>query len=208
MNHLLDGVSRLKHSTIRIRSDQVIYFDPFRIDGNPGDADVIFISHIHHDHLSIEDIKKLAKKDTVLVAPADCAEKAGEAGFACKAVAPSQSCEVGGIQFSTVPAYNIGKKFHPKENNWVGYVVRINNIAYYFAGDTDKIPEMKDIKADVAFLPVGGIYTMTWKEAAEAANLMKPTIAVPMHFAEIVGTAEDAENFTGALDASITGKIL
>lgn len=209
MNDLLAGVSHLKQSTIRIQSDKVIYIDPFGIDGTPEDADVIFVSHGHYDHFSIEDIKKLAKKDTVLVIPEDCVKAARDAGFENSlSVRPSLSYEVNGLNFNTIPAYNIGKFFHPKDKNWVGYVLKVNNVTYYFAGDTDFILEMKDVKADVAFLPVGGTYTMTWKEAAEAANTISPQVAVPIHFADLVGTADDAQNFVNGLNSTIQGVIL
>lgn len=209
MKDLLGGVSHLKQSTIRIQSDKVVYFDPIRINGTPGDADALFISHSHYDHFSVEDVKKLVKKDTVLVLPEDCVKAAKEAGLTnVMTVRPSLGYEVGGLKFDTVPAYNIDKDFHKKESNWVGYIVTVNETSYYFAGDTDFIPEMKDIKTDVAFLPVGGTYTMTWKEAVEAANTIKPLAAVPIHFADIVGTADDAKNFVNGLGSTIKGTIL
>jgi len=123
-------------------------------------------------------------------------------------VAPLESYTINGLEFKTVPAYNINKDFHKKDSNWVGYILNINKTLYYFAGDTDIIPEMKDINADVAFLPVGGTYTMTAAEAAKAANTMKPLVAVPIHFADVVGTMEDATSFVNQLDASIRGIIL
>ena len=206
---LLKGVSHFKQSTIRIQDNKTIYFDPFEIEGKPSDADIIFISHSHYDHFSIEDIKKLVKKDTVLVLPGDCIKKAIDVGFTnVITVQPPRTYEVGGLKFSTVPAYNINKKFHKKESCWVGYIVNLSNITYYFAGDTDNIPEMKDIKADVVFLPVGGTYTMTWLEAVDAANSINPLVAVPIHFLDIVGTEDDAKNFTSRIHSSIKGVIL
>lgn len=209
MKDLLIGVRHMKQSTIKIQSNRVIYFDPIEINGEPKDADIIFISHSHGDHFSIADIKKLVKKDTVLVLPGDCIKAVADAGLTnVVTVLPSKSYEVDGLKFNTVPAYNIGKAFHKKENNWVGYVVNVNNSCYYFAGDTDFIPEMKDIKANVVFLPVGGTYTMTSKEAVEAANTINPPVAVPIHFADIVGTEDDAKNFVNGLSATIKGIIL
>lgn len=209
MQDLLYGVSHLNHSSIRIQSDRVIYFDPFKIVKARNDADVIFISHIHHDHFSIDDIRKLLKQETILVMTEDCAKEAAAAGLAnVFVVAPSKSYDVKGLKFETVPACNQGKHFHKRESSWVGYVVRTNNATYYFAGDTDMIPEMRNIKTDVAFLPVGGTYTMTAKEAAEAANIIKPQIAVPIHYADIVGTKEDAKDFLKGLNPAIQGAIL
>ncbi len=206
---LLAGVSHFKQSTIRIASSKVVYFDPYRIDGEAHDADLILVTHSHSDHLSIGDIRKIVKANTMFVGPADVIEKIKAAGFErYQVVAPNQSFTVEGIPCKTVPAYNIDKPFHPKANNWVGYLATINQVSYYFAGDTDLIPEMKEIKADVAFLPVGGKYTMTAAEAAQAANLIKPKVAVPIHFLDVVGTMDDAKQFSAALDPAITGVIL
>jgi len=206
---LLKGVSLMKNSTIRIQRDRVIYFDPYEIQKDLKDADLIFISHDHFDHLSVESIMKLVKEDTVLVAPESSAALLEGEGFRnVTAVQPSKSYEVGGVSFTTVPMYNVGKKFHEKSENFVGYVVRIDGAEYYFAGDTDLIPEMESIKADVVFLPVGGTYTMDASEAARAANIIKPAVAVPMHYADVVGAAEDGEAFIRGLDKLIKGVLL
>jgi L-ascorbate metabolism protein UlaG (beta-lactamase superfamily) len=123
-------------------------------------------------------------------------------------VLPSKSYEVSGLKFRTVPMYNTGKRFHKKENDWVGYIFYIDGAAYYFAGDTDLIPEMEEIQADVAFLPVGGTYTMTADEAVRAAGIIKPRIAVPMHYADVAGTEEDADYFIRNLDSAIEGVLI
>lgn len=209
VNGILNGVSHMKQSTVKIQGNRTVYFDPYDMADNEGDADVILISHSHYDHFSIRDIKKIAKNDTVLVLPQDCTGDAEKAGLKnIMAVFPNKDYEAAGLKFSTVAAYNIGKRFHKKTSNWVGYVININNVIYYFAGDTDYIPEMNNIKADVVFLPVGGVYTMNWKEAAEAADAINPKIAVPIHFKDIVGSAEDAVNFTRGLHPGIQGVIL
>lgn len=206
---LLRGVSLMKNATIRIQRDKVFYFDPYKIDGESKDADFIFVSHDHFDHLSVEDIRKLVKDDTVLIAPESSAALLADAGFDnVTAVRPSESYTVGGVSFSTVPMYNVGKKFHEKHKNWTGYVVNVDGVDYYFAGDTDLIPEMEKIKADVVFLPVGGTYTMNAEEAARAANIIKPAVAVPMHYGDVAGTAEDGEIFIRGLDRSIKGVLL
>ena len=130
---LLSGVSHMKQSTIRMQSGKVIYFDPIGIDGEPKDADIIFISHSHGDLFSITDISKLLKKDTVLVLPGDCVKPVVDAGLTnVVTVLPSKNYEVDGLKFNTVPAYNIGKDYHKKESNWVGYIVNVNNTSYYF----------------------------------------------------------------------------
>jgi L-ascorbate metabolism protein UlaG (beta-lactamase superfamily) len=206
---LIKDITHLKQSTIRMQGNHIIYFDPFGIEGNPKDADIIFITHSHYDHFSPEDIRKVNKVDTVLVLPEEFAKTAVKAGFEnIVTVMPSEHYEVKGLQFDTVPAYNTDKLFHKKKYNWVGYIVNVNNASYYFAGDTDLIPEMKEIKADVAFLPVGGTYTMTWKEAVEAANTIKPEVAVPIHYADVVGSVQDAKNFANGVHPPICGVIL
>ena len=116
--------------------------------------------------------------------------------------------EILGIRFETIPAYNVNKKFHPKENNWAGYIIEIDRTRYYIAGDTDINEENLKVKCDVAFVPVGGTYTMDYKEAAEFVNRIHPKIAVPIHYGSIVGTIQDAEEFINLLDENIEGKIL
>lgn len=206
---LLNGVSHMKQSTVKIQGDRTVYFDPYEIADEARDADVIFISHGHYDHFSTRDIKKIMKSNTVLVLPEDCTRDADRAGFKnIVPVLPNLDYEVGGLKFSTVPAYNTNKEFHKKLSNWVGYVLNINNITCYFAGDTDYIPEMKNIRAEVVFLPVGGVYTMNWKEAVEAANTIQPKIAVPIHFKDVVGSLDDAVNFVRGIHSNIRGVIL
>ena len=206
---LLKGVEHFKQSTVKIQGEKVVYFDPYRFDGEPRDGDLIFITHPHGDHLSIADIQKVMKPNATIILPEDGAEKVKAAGLTnLLIVSPNKSYEVAGIKFETVPAYNIGKQFHPRDKNWVGYIVTINKTRYYIPGDTDLIPEMKSFKADVGFFPVGGKYTMTAAEAAQAANIMKPKIAVPIHFLDVVGTMEDAKGFIAALEPGIEGVIL
>lgn len=170
---------------------KTIYIDPYQLEGAPPKADIILATHSHHDHFSLEDINKIAKADTVLIATGDCVGWEGE----MIAIQPGQRAEVGSVQVEAVPAYNIGKQFHPKERSWVGYVITLEGTRFYHAGDTDLIPEMKGIEADVAFLPVGGKYTMNAAEAAQAANTIRPKTAIPMHWGAIIGSDNDAEAF-------------
>lgn len=209
-NPLLQGVSHLNHAAVKICSAQkTIYIDPFHLSSPVHDADIIFITHHHHDHLSPDDISAILKDDTVLIAPASIADKVSNLGAAqVIEVQPGEDYLVQDIPFQTVPAYNPNKRFHPKEQAWVGYVITVNGSRYYIAGDTDAIPEMNQIQADVAFLPVGGTYTMDAKEAAEAASVIKPKVAVPIHYGEVVGSLEDARNFVNWLQPDIQGIIL
>ncbi len=205
---VLKGVQLFRQSSVVIRQDkQVIYFDPYQLYSLNQDADFIFISHTHGDHLSIPDIKGALKPGGVLIVTEDAVEQVKSAGITnVVTAAPGKEYTVAGLKFKAVPAYNIDKGFHPQANKWVGYIVYPKNgFSYYFAGDTDFIPEMKDFKADVAFLPVGGTYTMTAEEAAKAANLIKPAVAVPMHYLDVVGTLADAKKFISLLNKGIKG---
>lgn len=208
---MLENIEVLCHSSIRINKEKVIYIDPFKINKNYNDADIIFITHDHYDHYSEEDIDKVIKEDTTIVISKDLLKKLLKKGINKNAIIvaePNKEYETQGINFNTIPAYNINKKFHPKENNWLGYIITINNVKYYVAGDTDITDENRKVKCDVAFVPVGGTYTMDFKEAARLINEIKPKIAVPMHYGSIVGTKQDARNFINLLNSEIKGVIL
>ena len=205
---MLENIEVLYHSSIKINKEEIIYIDPFRINKNYKDADIIFITHSHFDHYSQEDIDKIVKNDTIFVVPEDLLEKLLINGIKrdyIVIVEPNKEYEVKGINFKTVLAYNINKEFHPKANNWVGYIIKIQDIRYYIAGDTDVTLESKNVKCDVAFVPVGGKYTMNFKEAADLINEIKPKIAVPIHYGSIVGTNQDANDFIKLLNPSIKG---
>jgi L-ascorbate metabolism protein UlaG (beta-lactamase superfamily) len=197
-------------SAFRIEdSTRQIFIDPFKLPDNiDTKADIILITHGHYDHFSPDDIEKIRTKETIIITTQDVAEKLqGNKGniFTLK---PDQTIESGNIKISAVPAYNLNKKFHPKENNWVGFVIRLGNgLIIYHAGDTDAIPEMKNIKTDIALVPVGGTYTMTAQEAAEIINIMQPKVSIPMHYGSIVGTEKDAENFKKLVKTPVIIKV-
>ena len=208
---MLENIEVLCHSSIRINKEKVIYIDPFKIDKNYNDADIIFITHDHYDHYSEEDIDKVKKEDTIIVAPEELLTKLLRKGIRQDYIITVDSDEedmVEGIKFEIIPAYNTNKQFHPKENGWVGYIVEIRGIRYYIAGDTDITEENKKVKCDVAFVPAGGTYTMDFKEAAELINEIKPKIAVPIHYGSVVGTKQDATDFIKLLHPEIKGIIL
>jgi L-ascorbate metabolism protein UlaG (beta-lactamase superfamily) len=194
----IDGIKLdwLGHASVRITSEKIIYIDPYQIKGDEK-ADLILITHGHYDHCSIEDIQKIAKPTTIIVATTDCSSKfSGKVEVAdVKLMEPGQSVNIEGINIEAVHAYNPKKQFHPKVNAWVGYIIELDGKRIYHAGDTDLIPEMEKIKADIALLPIGGKYTMSPEEAAEAANIIKPQLAIPIHFGSIIGTKADAEKF-------------
>ena len=185
------------HSSIKITEDKIIYFDPFNIKENFSDADYIFCTHSHYDHFSPEDINKVKNNNTKLIVTKDIIESATKLINKNNIilVQPNEEYKIDNLVIKTVPAYNRIKKFHPKENNWVGYIVETNGQKYYIAGDTDNIEELHNIKCDVAFLPVGGTYTMDYKQASELANVINAKLVIPTHYGSIVGDKEDAIKF-------------
>ncbi len=208
---MLENIEVLCHSCIKFNKGEVIYFDPFKIEKNYNDADAIFITHDHYDHYSEEDIDKVVKKGTIIVAPEDLLTKLLKKGFErdnMVLVTPNQKYTVKGIEFQTIPAYNVNKQFHPKANEWVGYVLKIDGVTYYIAGDTDITEENKKVKCDVAFVPVGGTFTMDYKEAAELINEIKPKIAVPTHYGSIVGEKSDGVSFSKLVSPEIEVEVL
>lgn len=195
---MLDRFTWFRQSSYLWRGDGInVYIDPWGVT-TKDPADVIFITHAHFDHFQPEQIEKLRTKGTVIVAPRDvAAELSGDV----KAVAPGDSLEVKGIKAQVLPAYNIAEErleMHPKANQWVGYLLSLGGSDYYHAGDTDHLPELESVKTNVAFLPIGGTYTMDPVEAAGLAKKIQPQIAVPMHYGFVVGSPSAAKQFADA----------
>lgn len=208
---MLENIEVLYHSSIRINKEKTIYIDPFKIDKNYNDADIVFITHDHYDHYSEEDIDKVINENTTIIIPEELLTNLLRKGInknAIITVEPNERYVVQGIKFETIPAYNTNKTFHPKENGWVGYIITLDDIRHYIAGDTDITEENRRVKCGVAFVPVGGTYTMDFKEAAQLINEIQPKIAVPIHYGSVVGTKQDATDFIKLLHPSIKGIIL
>ena len=193
----------LGHSGFLIENGKKIYIDPYNLSGERPKADIILITHSHYDHCSIADLQKIVRKGTVVVVSPDCQSKITKLNDVDMQIMESgDEVNIQGVKIQTVPAYNPEKTFHPKDENWQGYIVKFENTIIYHAGDTDVIPEMQKLTGYgkqgnefVALLPVGGKFTMNFEEAVNAAIMIKPTIAIPMHYGSVTGSDEDADNF-------------
>jgi L-ascorbate metabolism protein UlaG (beta-lactamase superfamily) len=203
---MVEKLHWLGHDSFRFDGPPVIYFDPWKLQGKPPRADLVLVSHEHHDHCSPDDVRLVSGPQTVMVAAATAAQRLPGA----RAIRPGDRLEVAGALIEAVRAYNVNKfrapgvPFHPREADHVGYVVSVGGTRIYFAGDTDHIPEMADIACDVALLPVSGTYVMTVEEAADAARTLHPQIVVPMHFGSGIGTAGDGQRFSEFYDGKVT----
>ena len=191
------NISVNTQSSIRIAGSKILYFDPYLISGAEHDADIVFITHAHYDHLDPGSVEKVSGQNTVFVAPAGMAKEmknvAGNAELVL--MAPGDEKAVSGVPVQAVPAYNRLKPFHPKRNGWLGYIVKMDGVSYYVAGDTDAVSELSGVVCDVALVPIGGTYTMNAKDAAKLINKIRPAAAIPTHYGSIVGKPEDAEVF-------------
>jgi L-ascorbate metabolism protein UlaG (beta-lactamase superfamily) len=199
------NINFLGHSGFFIKSSKNIVIDPYNISGNPEKADIILITHSHYDHCSIKDIEKFVKDGTMVISSPDCQSKLTKIeNINMQVIEVGDKINIGGIKIEAVSAYNLNKDFHPKEEGWLGFVVKLKDIIIYHAGDTDFIPEIKNLSGYgkhenefIVFLPVSGKFVMDPEEAAEAASYLKPNLVIPMHYGEgVAGTIEDAERFS------------
>jgi len=196
---MLEHIHWLGHDSFRIDGGGTLYVDPWKLPAGQPAATGILVTHDHYDHFSPDDIDRLTGPDTLLVGPSCVTDKTGSRSAVT--VRPGETVTVGDASVTAVPAYNLDKfkapgvVFHPREAGHVGYVIDVDGLRIYHAGDTDAIAEMGDIDVDVALLPVGGTYTLTPDEAAEACTRLKAKVVVPMHFGDIVGSREDALRF-------------
>jgi L-ascorbate metabolism protein UlaG (beta-lactamase superfamily) len=193
----------LGNSGFLITNGKVIYIDPYNLSSNLPKADIILVTHGHHDHCSLADIEKIVKKGTMIVVSADCQSKITRLKEVdMQIIEQGDELSLEGVKVQAVPAYNPKKQFHPKSEGWMGYIIKFESTIIYHAGDTDLIPEMEKLTGYgkqgnefIALLPVGGNYTMDSEEAASAASLIKPTLAIPMHYGAVAGSEKDADDF-------------
>ena len=203
----MDNLSVNCHSSICINGN--IYVDPFKINTKLNNAKIVFITHSHYDHLDMGSIKNVINNQTIIVCTADSAKMLEEENINNQIVVvePNKSYEVKNIKFSTFPAYNVGHH-HFLSLGFVGYTIVLNGVSYTICGDTDATEELKKIKTDVLFVPIGGTYTMNALEAANLTNIIKPKMVVPVHYNCIVGSKEDEKVFVQNVDKQIKVKIL
>ena len=196
---MLDDIHWLGHDSFRLDGSSTVYIDPWKLPAGAPSADLILVTHDHFDHFSAHDIARVATPRTTLIGPASVTAQID--GVAVVTLSAGETATVGGVTVTAVPAYNIdkfrrpGEEFHPRAAGGLGYIVELDGRRIYHAGDTDAIPEMRDVRCDVALLPVSGTYVMTAEEAAEACRMISASAVVPMHFGDVVGTAADAARF-------------
>ncbi len=206
----LDNVRVLSHSAVRIEAQDgtVLYFDPFQLAEEPYDADAVFITHSHYDHLSPADAAKVMNDRTVFVAPATCAAEVEAAlhPVEVRALQPGDTATIAGVEVEAVRAYNVQPErlgFHPKENDWLGYVVTVDGVRYYVSGDTDENEDTLQVRCDVAIVPIGGTYTFDAAQAAAFVNAVRPQAVVPTHYGTAVGRKEDVNDFLPLVDPQV-----
>jgi L-ascorbate metabolism protein UlaG (beta-lactamase superfamily) len=207
---MLDAFTWYKQAALKWHGKNLtVHVDPWGVPEGEDKADLLLITHAHFDHFSQEDVDRVTKPGTVIVAPHDVATECLASGDV-RAVKPGETIEAAGLSVSAVHAYNARPErleMHPRDNNWVGYLIELGGTRCYFAGDTDHIPEMGDIRTDLAFVPVGGTYTMDVQEATGAIKEINPKIAVPIHFGFVVGSRSTGADFVQAI-APIEGRVL
>ena len=207
----VDLITVNEQSSIRIAGSSVLYFDPFHIETSELDADIVFLTHGHYDHFSPEDIDKVASGNALFVVPWKILKELKDTGVSedrIIAIKPGENKKItdrkgNTVNVEAVPAYNKVKPFHPKMQKWCGYVVSLDDTRFYIAGDTDALKENEDIKCDVALIPIGGTYTMNYKEAAAFTNILKPDVVIPIHYGTIVGEKAYGERFEELIDKDI-----
>jgi len=194
-------ISWLGHDSFRLKRGLSVIIDPYKISSSE-EVDIILITHEHFDHLSSEDLKKVIGPKTIAISMQMCAQALATLGIAeVRIVKAGDVLDVKGISIEAVESYNTNKfkepgiVFHPREDGKLGFVIDFGGVRVYHSGDTDDIPEMANIKADIALLPVSGTYVMTAEEAAEAVKKIEPKLAIPMHYGTIVGSRVDAQRF-------------
>ena len=196
------GITWTGHAGFKIlHGNKKMYIDPYKLSNkyeNIFDADIVLITHNHFDHLSIEDLKNIINERTVIVSAQECLSQLKSLKVKdLIGMDPRNNEKLDDLVVEAVPAYNVNKDFHPKDDKKIGFILKFGNDRIYHTGDSDIIPEMKDTNPTIVLIPVSGTYVMTAEEASKAVNeLINPKIAIPMHYGTIVGNKEDAIRFS------------
>lgn len=204
-------IKKGENSGVFIKNKEMnIYIDPFQLNLINEKADLILITHGHYDHCSVEDIKKIVKFGTKIIGPSEILSQISRFdGIDFEIAEIGKRIIFNGVEIDCVASYNVNKHFHPREEGYLGYVINFNGIKIYHAGDSDFIPEMIKINAEIILLPVGGKFTMNFEEALRAIEIMRPKISIPIHWGSVVGTFDDAQKFVnGCRNIGIDSKIL
>ena len=192
---MMDDIEWIGHASFLLRiGGKRVYIDPFNIVRAGEHADIILITHPHFDHFDVESIKRISNEKTHIFIPKDSVSKVPVGSVT--GVEPDRRYEDQGVEFRTMPAYNVVKERldkHPRQNGWVGYIVNVNGKQLYHAGDTDFIDEMRGLKVDIALLPMSGTYTMDVSQAIEAAEAIDAQQYIPMHYKMVLGKEGSAE---------------
>lgn len=201
------NIQVLNHASIKLTGEKIIYFDPYQLKEEKHDADMIFITHDHYDHYEEKSIEKVLNDQTILIVPTVLEKRARILTDNLLIVEPNNTYTLDGITIDTVNSYNIDKSYHPKERNYLGYNLTINNTKYYIMGDTDRTCETNKVKTDICFVPIGGTYTMNVEEAATYINDLKPTKTIPIHYGSIVGDKSLGTTFKNLINKEIEVEI-
>ena len=191
-----DNILINTQSSIKLKLNKTVYFDPFKIEKEYHDADIIFVTHNHYDHFDESSINNIKNDNTIMVAPKSMESEIRHIKFKNYIfLNPNEETSVDDITINTIPSYNIDKPFHPRENNWLGYIVAIDNVSYYIAGDTDKTKEAENVLCDIALVPIGGHFTMDVNDATDLIKSINPKVVIPTHYGSIVGDISDGKRF-------------
>jgi len=191
---MLPNIHWLGHSSFKITGSKTVYIDPWKITTG-GDGDLVLVTHDHYDHLSPADIKKALRKGGKVMVAECCRGKYPTADY--YTLPWTLHAKVADLKIYVTAAYNVNKPFHLREWGHCGYVIYLDGVKIYHAGDCDAFPHMRDIECDIALLPVSGKYVMNPADAVDACRMLKPQVAIPMHWGDpaVVGTRADAEAF-------------
>lgn len=213
---MINNLFWIGHSSFYIKDEKNnlnVYVDPFNLNEltAKNKADIILITHAHFDHCSKLDINKIIKENTKIITAPNCLSENEFKNIIT--LKPYEKYSINNIEIKTIPAYNNKKEklqFHPKENNWIGFIISINDMKIYHAGDTDFIEEMKELKnenIDTALLPMGGHYTMEIDEAIEAAKAINAKNIVPIHYKNLLGE-EKSRNLEEKLKQELNNALI